>query len=273
MGKEFRAPSSKLGYVENLVEEYNRKVNKSDDAAMGVSSMARGDSYFSYGWSKIIAELDKIIMTSESFRNWAQDYIENLTSLEGKLPDSPGFSLTTTTTPVSPRHNVNITEPQVEGYKRENVDGSIAIMNNKNKNKNKGKSSSGSRSSSSGSYSSGYSGGSGGGSSYSGGGSSGGSSSSSGYQAAIEKARTSTSSQQAKTNYQKAITQAAKTSKAAAATKKAKTNYQSAVATAASSKPKTVTKTTAKPKPKPKVKTIRKSSSYGWSAGVAGGNG
>ena len=126
MGTELKAPSSRLSRIENLISDYDEKVTKSEDAAEGVASYARADSYLSYGWNKILVELDKVVITKESFKAWSNDYIENLRSLENKLPDTPGFNLVSTMTPISPKHTLMV-EPDSKAYRADNIDSSILV--------------------------------------------------------------------------------------------------------------------------------------------------
>lgn len=162
MGDILKAPSSKVSSIETSFSTYESNLKNALSYGEAITNII-SDQYLLYGWTKILNKMDAIINKKDKIKEWGTNYIDNLKTLESKLPENPGFSLSYSALSLETATR-NASKPNLSSYKKNNRDGEIIDPDSES-------SSSSSESSSSDGGSSSYS--SGGNSSYSSGGNSG----------------------------------------------------------------------------------------------------
>lgn len=162
MGDILKAPSSKVSSIETSFSTYESNLKNALSYGEAITNII-SDQYLLYGWTKILNKMDTIINKKDKIKEWGNNYIDNLKTLESKLPENPGFSLSYSALSLETATRI-AEKPNLSSYKKNNRDGEIIDPDSES-------SSSSSESSSSDGGSSSYS--SGGNSSYSSGGYSG----------------------------------------------------------------------------------------------------
>ena len=123
MGDILKAPSSKVSSIETSFSTYESNLKNALSYGEAITNII-SDQYLLYGWTKILDKMDKIINKKDKNKEWGSNYIDNLKTLESKLPETPGFSLSYSA--ISSDTTARIaSKPNLSTYKKDNRDGEI----------------------------------------------------------------------------------------------------------------------------------------------------
>lgn len=123
MGDILKAPSSKVSSIETSFSTYESNLKNALSYGEAITNII-SDQYLLYGWTKILNKMDTIISKKDKIKEWGTNYIDNLKTLESKLPENPGFSLSYSALSLETATR-NASKPNLSTYKNNNRDGEI----------------------------------------------------------------------------------------------------------------------------------------------------
>lgn len=123
MGDILKAPSSKVSSIETSFSTYESNLKNALSYGEAITNII-SDQYLLYGWTKILNKMDKIINKKDKIKEWGTNYIDNLKTLESKLPENPGFSLSYSALSLETATRT-ASKPNLSTYKNNNRDGEI----------------------------------------------------------------------------------------------------------------------------------------------------